>query len=829
MSGSVHFEVHEGTGMSDVTDVREITPEGLLGVTYVLGEILYGSLTGLSLPVALPGYASGLLVALTVAVGLLLLVRLGARWTSPRAVAEGELIVALVVLNLKLWIVSGGEDVLAGALFLSLCLLVVGLGRRFLPVRAPAGFLLVLSVLSSTDLVKSFWLAARDLKLFGLVVGSVLAAVSGAAALALLAGWAALRPRVRDHSGLTASLVLTGVLFTGGIVWGTWVPRHLEAGRVPTGSQFEGSVEPAMRVEEPGERLPNIFVVAVDTLRWDMVPPRVEGLTLPNLDSLRQDSLRFPRAHSTSSWTLPAFGSFFSGRLPVQHGAFTAHNRLYRSVPFYTHDLRTLGYETAGFTDGGFVGHTYGFARGYDVYWEQSERVWGPYRDFVPGVVELDLGIRAAFGGSFDLELAHRSSYRDEGQRRFRRNLRAFDQWYRRLDPPREPLFAFLHTFQLHDYYEETRTPPFYPENFRRLGREHPGLAEALRNPRDVSLYDPIRGKGETVRLRRPPRTGLPGFLVRRYERRVEALSSGSRARLRRYFRGLRPPDRRSVRRSLATMGSSAWKDLRDRLAAEEMKSVDRFMTKRQERRARRELYRYGLQDVDPAVGRLVADLEQKGLYEESVIVFVSDHGEGFELDHPVLKHDWKLHEVLTRVPLWIKLPGGDPAGRVDAPVQIHDVYHMLFRAMGVRPSGGQANPVGVSDWDTTPPVPVPRRAVVRSSVRSLTVDTPPQKVLGRWSGGTVPMRAKLSVRAAGHKAIQEQDEPGTTVRRVFEDHLFENPVPAASLSLSTRRVLGEHLRAYRALYRRFPDPFRRQSPRLDSEVREQLEGLGYL
>jgi choline-sulfatase len=76
----------------------------------------------------------------------------------------------------------------------------------------------------------------------------------------------------------------------------------------------------------------------------------------------------------------------------------------------------------------------------------------------------------------------------------------------------------------------------------------------------------------------------------------------------------------------------------------------------------------------DELTGRLIAGLRDRGLYDDALIVFLSDHGEGLG-DHGEQEHGLFLYAETTRVPLIVKLPGQRGAGRrVAAPVQHIDL-----------------------------------------------------------------------------------------------------------------------------------------------------------
>jgi arylsulfatase A-like enzyme len=61
---------------------------------------------------------------------------------------------------------------------------------------------------------------------------------------------------------------------------------------------------------------------------------------------------------------------------------------------------------------------------------------------------------------------------------------------------------------------------------------------------------------------------------------------------------------------------------------------------------------------LDRSVGELVAGLKARGLYDDALIVFTSDHGEEI-LDRGWIGHSTSLHEELVHVPLIVHLPRG--------------------------------------------------------------------------------------------------------------------------------------------------------------------------
>jgi len=109
---------------------------------------------------------------------------------------------------------------------------------------------------------------------------------------------------------------------------------------------------------------------------------------------------------------------------------------------------------------------------------------------------------------------------------------------------------------------------------------------------------------------------------------------------------------------------------------------------------------------ADAAVGRLVAKLTALGLWEKSLVVFLSDHGEGLG-EHGENEHGVFLYRESLQVPLLVKLPRGARGGTsVATPVQISDVFRTIVEAAGLKGApvpAGLVNLVGLAYGDAAP------------------------------------------------------------------------------------------------------------------------------
>ncbi len=92
---------------------------------------------------------------------------------------------------------------------------------------------------------------------------------------------------------------------------------------------------------------------------------------------------------------------------------------------------------------------------------------------------------------------------------------------------------------------------------------------------------------------------------------------------------------------------------------------------------------------ADAVVSKLIAELERLKVYDQSVILLLSDHGEGLG-DHGEEEHGILLYREALQVPLIVRLPGGHHAGTTaQAPAQIADVLPTLARLLGLEVPAG--------------------------------------------------------------------------------------------------------------------------------------------
>ena len=95
------------------------------------------------------------------------------------------------------------------------------------------------------------------------------------------------------------------------------------------------------------------------------------------------------------------------------------------------------------------------------------------------------------------------------------------------------------------------------------------------------------------------------------------------------------------------------------------------------------------IEHIDDEVGRMITTLKAKGLYDNTMIIYTSDHGEYMGFHHMLLKGNFP-YDPLMKVPLIIKYPkdAGIPGGQVSsALVNNVDLAPTILQQAGLAPA----------------------------------------------------------------------------------------------------------------------------------------------
>jgi arylsulfatase A-like enzyme len=111
--------------------------------------------------------------------------------------------------------------------------------------------------------------------------------------------------------------------------------------------------------------------------------------------------------------------------------------------------------------------------------------------------------------------------------------------------------------------------------------------------------------------------------------------------------------------------------------------------------------YDAALAHLDHELGTFFDGLEQRGLYDRSVIIVTSDHGELFG-EHGLIGHGGDPYEGVTHVPLLIRYPHAEEGRRITKPISTRRIFSIALAHAGVAAVADTAEPV-VSEVYTLP------------------------------------------------------------------------------------------------------------------------------
>ncbi len=363
---------------------------------------------------------------------------------------------------------------------------------------------------------------------------------------------------------------------------------------------------------------PNIVLIVVDTLRADHADSALGRAAMPNLERLARDGVRFERAFSHVPMTLPSHVSLFSSRYPLDSGVRLNGQRVGGELPMFSGWLAQHGYRSQAVVS-------------LATLWplEKGASIDRGFADFA-----YDAEIDCTPAERVNAELATL------------------------LDGPKSgPLFLFAHYSDPHDPYS----------------------AHGSANHTVEVLFDgkPVQSVSisEVGFLRAPLRLpsgrralelrGTTPFRIRMLEvRSMSALMPTE------FNDGALHRDLPHASIDVSNSGGAAlecelWLWLEDALTSAE--SAAR--------------YRLECEYADREIGLFLDDLARRGLYDSSLIVLTSDHGEALG-EHGHVGHVVDVYDESLRVPLIIKVPRGSPAR-----ARLEGVKHVTARLIDVVPT----------------------------------------------------------------------------------------------------------------------------------------------
>ncbi len=337
---------------------------------------------------------------------------------------------------------------------------------------------------------------------------------------------------------------------------------------------------------------PNLCLIVVDSLRANALNQVAGSARIPNIERLISEGVQFRRAFSHSPSTLPAHASLFTARLPHETGVVQDGQSFAGEVDLLTTELSRVGYETHGVVS--------------------LSALWIPRTGF---------GIERGFDSW------------TQGNRQVTRAEEVRAQLAPHLDrvEKHEPFFLFAHFSDPHQPYNahgatKNEAGVYWKgELLDTVSTSEASFIEQdLRVPPGMHMFE-LRSD-QPFRVRDFASTAPPGVTVKPRPSDLETADGDTSVMV------------NNQTDSIETVTISAW--------IHDTPSVA-------DSRAR---YRREIEAVDAAIGAIIADLEARDLYDDTLIVLTSDHGEALG-EHGIMGHGSSLYDEALAIPLVLKLP----------------------------------------------------------------------------------------------------------------------------------------------------------------------------
>jgi arylsulfatase A-like enzyme len=222
-----------------------------------------------------------------------------------------------------------------------------------------------------------------------------------------------------------------------------------------------------------------------------------------------------------------------------------------------------------------------------------------------------------------------------------------------------------------------------------------------------------------------------------------------------------------------------------------------------------KDLYDAGIATLDRQLGKLFVGLEERGLFENTVVILTADHGEEF-FEHGQALHGQHYDECL-HVPLFVRAPGGQHGAVTDELVGLVDLMPTVLDFAGLLDDapdnlqGRSLAPLARDEAGEVPPghailmdtgngifgLRTSRYAVVRAPGvwRLFDTDDDPEQLDDLFGRGVLTERELEVLRAA----LRERRDATLALGERFSSHVaLEDPDHKAAVNLAKLGYLDE-------------------------------------
>lgn len=200
---------------------------------------------------------------------------------------------------------------------------------------------------------------------------------------------------------------------------------------------------------------PNIVVMVFDTMRLDALVGKFFSESAPSIRHFSNDAVTFKRAIAPSSWTVPSHASMFLGQYPSEHGMHESKGVGFDDVVLkmsltekgnLVQQLRTLGYNTVGYSANMSISSYNGFDNGFNLFTNTDSQTIRPNIFY-----ESNFSIE---NRSIDNFIQYYNRYRDLRKHRFPLRKSGRDVLEGVFRSSFElPFFLFLNVVEMHEPY----------------------------------------------------------------------------------------------------------------------------------------------------------------------------------------------------------------------------------------------------------------------------------------------------------------------------------------------------------------------------------------
>ena len=522
------------------------------------------------------------------------------------------------------------------------------------------------------------------------------------------------------------------------------------------------------------KRAPNIVFIVLDTHRRDRMGcygyPRG---TSPNLDAFAREATVFENAISPAQWTTPVHASMFSGEFPSTHLTLQPPDTLSPRFRTLAQWLRANDYHTAGFCNNPLVGVlNNGFRRGFENFYN--------YGGAIPSTLD----------GSSKSWVASRD-----------RVWAWYTQLLRKISYPIQNLFAKS------DRFFQLAMHPRLVFLWTRYANFKGKTADSIR---EATLF---------VRQHMTGQDKTPHFLF------INLMETHLPFAPPQHFVDTFAPQLRQDR--------AAWDFMRvyNTQALSWLLPMETPFSPLQARTLS-DMYDAEVAYQDHLLAELLEPLDQPEHRENTMLIFVSDHGEMLG-EHQLMGHGFGVYQELVHVPLMIRFPGQREGRRIAAPVSTRRLFHTVLDVAGVK----------APQDDVSPAADAERLSLARQTEQTRADEGlvfseayPPQnvlKIMDTRAPHLINTFQARAVRRAAYKGryklIHVEGAP-PALYDLDADPREQHDLGDETEAQRVQRLAGAlQARVKEATARRPENWARRQAAMDDELLLERLRGLGYI